>query len=167
MAETLSTLSIISFAIAGVCFVLAVFFWFFFKIPSVFGDLTGRTARKSIAKMRAANEKAGTKGYKESRTNAARGKLTGTIPDSGKAIKKSTTANKQNPETGILAENQADRPESETTGILESETTGLLVDEEATAPLDTPAQKHTKRTGGKKLTMIDEVMLIHTDEVIG
>ncbi len=167
MAETLSTLSIISFAIAGVCLVLAVFFWFFFRIPSVIGDLTGRTARKSIARMRAANEKTGVKGYKESKANAARGKLTGAIPDSDKLIKKNTTGNNQNPETGLLAENQADRPESEATGILESETTGLLVDEEATAPLDTPAQKHAKRTGGKKMTMIDEVMLIHTDEVIG
>ena len=70
MAQTLQTLSIISFAVAGVCLVLAVFFWFFFKIPIVIGDLSGRTARKSIAKMRAANEKSGAKSYKESKTNA-------------------------------------------------------------------------------------------------
>ena len=48
MAETLSILSIVSFAVAGASFMLAVFFWFFFKIPTVIGDLSGRTARKSI-----------------------------------------------------------------------------------------------------------------------
>ena len=165
MAQTLQTLSIISFAVAGVCFVLAIFFWFFFKIPTVIGDLSGRTARKSIAKMRAANEKTGTKSYKESKTNAERGKLTGTMPD---------VADDGKPETGLLAENKADGLESEATGvldeatgILESETTGLLIDENATAPLDTPAHQHPTRTGGKKLEMVEEVMFVHTDEVIG
>ena len=83
MAETLQTLSIISFAVAAACFVLAIFLWFFFKIPTVIGDLSGRTARKSIAQMRAANEKSGVKSYKESKTNAERGKVTATMPDFG------------------------------------------------------------------------------------
>ena len=173
MAQTLQTLSIISFAVAGVCLVLAIFFWFFFKIPTVIGDLSGRNARKSIAKMRAANEKTGVKAYKESKTNAERGKLTGTMPpDSGKL--KKTVTNDGKPETGLLAENMAEGLESEATGvldeatgILEGETTGLLIDENATAPLDAPVNKTPVRTGGKKLEMLDEVMLVHTDEVIG
>lgn len=158
MAETLSTLSIISFAVAGVSFVIAVFFWFFFKIPTVIGDLSGRTARKSIARMRAANEKTGTKTYKESKTNAARGKLTGTMPDSEKLKKNKSVINSDKPETGLLAENKADN--------LDSETTGLLIDEEATAALDTTVPNIAKRTGGKKLEILEDVMLIHTDEVI-
>lgn len=173
MAETLSTLSIISFAVAGVSFVLVVFFWFFFKIPTVIGDLSGRTARKSIAKMRAANEKTGAKSYKESKTNAERGKLTGTMPDSGKLKKKKGIHEDGKLETGLLADNKADGTASEetelldeATGILGSDTTGLLIDENATAPLDTPTHKPMSRSGGKKLHMIEEVMLIHTDEVI-
>ena len=167
MAQTLQTLSIISFAVAGVCLVLAVFFWFFFKIPSVIGDLSGRTARRSIAKMRAANEKTGAKSYKESKTNADRGKLTGTMPDSGKLNKKNKAPDDDKPETGLLVDNKANGLDSEETGMLESETTGLLIDENATAPLDTPAHQHPSRTGGKKLEMIEEVMFVHTDEVIG
>lgn len=166
MAETLSILSIVSFAVAGVCFVLSVFFWFFFRIPTVIGDLTGRTARKSIAKMRAANEKTGAKSYKESKTNAERGKLTGTMPDSGKLSKKKKAEDNQKPEAGLLAENKAEIYDSKATGILESDTTGLLVDENATAPLDTSVHHTVKRAGGRKIVMIDEVMLIHTDEVI-
>lgn len=173
MAETLSTLSTISFAVAGVSLALAIFFWFFFKIPTVIGDLSGRTARKSIAKMRAANEKTGAKSYKESKTNAARGKLTGTMPDSEKLSKKKILDDDQRPETGLLAENRADGVNTEetgildeATGILDSEATGLLVDENATEPLVTPTQTYSKRTGGMKLTMLEEVMLIHTNEVI-
>ena len=71
MADTLSTLSVISFAVAAVCLVLAVFLGVFFKIPTVISDLSGRTARKSIAKMRTANEKTGVKTYQASKTNGS------------------------------------------------------------------------------------------------
>ncbi len=165
MAETLQLLSIISFAVAAACLVLAVFLWFFFRIPDVIGDLSGRTARKSIAKMRAANEKSGSKSYKESKANAERGKLTGTIP--GIQGKKTDNLDENKQETGLLSENKAEGLESEATGMLESETTGLLVDDEATAPLNMPEQKPKAKIGGKKLKMIEEVILIHTDEVIG
>lgn len=159
MAQTLQTLSIISFAVAGVCLVLAVFFWFFFKIPTVIGDLSGRTARKSIAKMRAANEKTGVKSYKESRTNAERGKLTGAIPNSGNLAKKDNISNNGKPETGLLLENMA-------TDMGTGEATGLLIDEQATAPLDTPVSSQPVRTSAKKLEMLDEVICVHTDEAI-
>jgi len=162
MAQTLQTLSTVSFAVAGVCFAVAAFFWFFFKIPAVFGDLSGRNARKSIAKMRAANERSGVKSYKESKTNVERGKITGTIQGiGGKELADG------DPETGLLSENKADGLASEATSILGSETTGLLIDEEATAPLVAPAHRPPARTGGKKINMIEDVVLIHTDETIG
>lgn len=161
MADLLSLLSIISFAAAGVCLVLAIFLWFFLRIPSVIGDLTGRTARKSIAKMRAANEKTGVKSYKASKTNAERGKLTGTIPGIGGKSELGPEPTHENikPETGVLADNQAEGRKTETTG--------LLVDENATAPLDVPAPIPRPREAGKQMVMLDEVILIHTDEVIG
>lgn len=166
MAETLQLLSIISFAVAAACLILAIFLWFFFKIPDVIGDLSGRTARKSIARMRAANEKSGSKSYKESKTNAERGKLTGTMPDSGKLKKKKDVPGDGKPETGLLADNMVESLDSEATGMLGFETTGLLVDENATAPLDSPAHKQVPRTGGKKLEMVEEIMFVHTEEVI-
>ncbi len=166
MAETLSTLSIISFAIAGVCLVLAIFFWIFFNIPTVIGDLSGRTARKSIARMRAANEKSGVKSYKESKTNVERGKLTDTMQQS-KKLKKEKGASDDRPDTGLLTDNCADGTLADETGMLEPETTGLLVDENATAPLNNPAKRNmVKREGGIKFNIIEEIVLIHTDEMI-
>ncbi len=167
MAQLLQTLSIIAFAVAGVLLVLAIFFWFFFKIPTVIGDLTGRTARKSIAKMRSANEKTGIKTYHSSKTNASRGKLTETMPDAHKKQDEDGSA-----ETVLLKHNPVGDPEGVVTGVLnearslQSQATGLLIDENETAPLDAPPYQMPVRPGGKKLTMIKEVMLIHTNEVI-
>ena len=167
MAETLSTLSIISFIVAGACLVFSIFLWIFFKTPTVIGDLSGRNARKSIARMRAANEKSGSKSYKESKINAERGKLTDTMQHS-KKLKREQGVSDERPDTGLLNENRADEPSTDTTGILGSGTTELLIDENATAPLDDPVkQKPIKREGGIKLQMLDEVLFIHTDEVIG
>lgn len=167
MAETLGTLSIISFVVAGITLAIAIVLWFFFEIPTVVGDLTGRTARKSIARMRAENEKTGTKKYKESKTNIERGKLTETMS----GINRNTDDDR--PETGLLAENRGGDTETEETGLLnaetstvsDSETTGLLVDENETVSLGNEVETK-ERIGGKSLTMIEEVMLIHTEEVI-
>lgn len=166
MAHTLQILSIVSFAVAGVCFVLAVFFWIFFKIPTVIGDLSGRTAKKSIAKMRAANEKSGVKSYKASKLNAERGKLTSTMPGIEKAKKGKSGANSEKPETGLLAGNRAEELDPEATCKLESETTGLLIDDNATTPLAPTTHSPIPRSVGKRLEMIEEVMLVHTEEVI-
>ena len=177
-AEILSLISTISYVIAAISFVLAIFFWFNFKIPSVIGDLSGRTAKKSIARMRASNERAGGQGYKPSAANVSRGKLTDTMQHSKKLAsdakkkpaaepKKKAPAEDVMPETGLLATNKAVVADGQQTDPLEgSEATGLLVDEDATAPLHEEPKPIIKRTGGKKLTMLDEVMLIHTDEVI-
>ena len=170
LAEILSLISLISYIVSGVCLVLAVFFFIKFNIPAVIGDLSGRTARKSIARLRASNEKAGGQGYKPSAANVNRGKLTDTMHHAEKpaaTAKGKTEASDQRPETGLLAENKATAVPVQQTALLEDEdATGLLIDDDATAPLhEEPVQK-ARRTGGKKLVMLDDVMLIHTDEVL-
>ena len=172
-AEILSLISTISFAVAVISFVLAVFFWFFFRIPSVIGDLSGRTARRSIAKMRTSNESAGGQGYKPSATNVNRGKRTDTMRHAqkleldfkGRSREMPSGNGTEMPETGLLSSNKASAADAEYTELLVDDATGLLVDDEATVALhDEP--KQIRRTDGKKLTMLEEVMLIHTDEVI-
>lgn len=196
-AEILSLISLISYITSGVCLVLAIVFFFVFRIPAVVGDLSGRTARKSIARMRASNEQAGGQGYKPSITNAQRGKLTADIIHAGKmttpAKKKTDTPMEPKPEvdngsteTGLLAENRAELSggqetmpldEEEATGLLldpqetvklqDVEETALLSDDEAAAVQEKDPVHREQHTGGKKLSMVDDVMLIHTDEVLG
>ena len=139
-----------------------MFFWFFFKIPVVISDLSGRTARKSIAQMRRANEKTGIKSYQESLVNAERGKLTSTM-----AHRHQFRASNR-PETGLLDENKADQPLADTTGFLDDEATSLLTDAQETAPLAVAASARAVQCPGTvHLRMLEQVMLVHTDEVIG
>lgn len=170
MAETLSMLSIISFAVAGVAFIVAIILWISFKIPRIIGDLSGRNARKSIARVRASNEKSGEKSYRPSPANEARGKLTSNMPQTqpGQPTEEMTPGNDIMPETGLLAENKAAQKVTAGTELLsEEDSTGILADEVATVPLDAEQapilQQNTKK---KSLHMIEEIVLIHTDEVI-
>lgn len=174
MSETLSMLSLVCFGIAVILFILSIFFWFSFKIPEVYGDLSGKTARKSIEKMRVANEKSGKKSYRESKINLERGKLTATMPNMADTEKM--------PETTLLEENRATSVLSPETGLLEetvseySQETALLTDSEETGLLDDGATGSLEATGKLpvqnvqrkrvNLKMIDEVVLVHTKEVI-
>lgn len=190
MAAKLATASVILLVLSAVFLLLAIFFFLLFNIPSVISDLSGRTAKKSILKLRAANEKSSNKFYGSSERNKERGKLTDSIKQTGKSSPKDAEkrkAKKQDkkglvfasmddrPETGLLAENHFDQ------GTTGNETTALSADGEtdelfpqysddgSTMELDgaeNTAHKPVKRTGGIKLTVLDEVILIHTDEVI-
>lgn len=161
MADTLSIISVISFIAAGLFFVIAVIMWFLFKIPSVIGDLSGRNARISIEQMRKNNEKNGNKSYKSSTVNVAGEKFT------EPAQEKKREAN-DNLETGLLRDGKAVSQQGQATELLNNtEVTGLLEDEGATVPLVENGRKTKgKRTGGITLIMLEEIMLVHTEEVI-
>lgn len=49
--EMLNLLSIVSFSAAGLFFLLAIAFFFLLDIPRVFGELSGRTAKRSIKEI--------------------------------------------------------------------------------------------------------------------
>lgn len=158
MADTLSLLSIVSFAVAGVCLVISVILWVVFRIPSVIGDLSGRTARKSIAKLRMANEKSGDKGHRASKVNAQRGKVTETMPDIDKSRQGKKNTDVVRPETGILRDNMSDD--------IASETTGLLVEDGVTQPLEKSIAREVQQISGVKLELMEEIIFIHTQERI-
>lgn len=122
-----------------------------FKIPIVIGDLSGRTAKKSIERMRLNNEKTGNKSYKTSKSNLERGKLTGTM----EGMKQSDEANA---ETGLLNENLARDFDDQATEILVEDETMLLDGNAKTAPLDS--------ANAITIKLIDSVKIIHTEEVI-
>ena len=176
VVKILFTVSQISYIVAGIAAAVAVFLWFKLKIPAVIGDLSGRTARKSIAKTRAHNEKSGGKGYQPSATNVKRGTLTDTM---GMAEKKRGSTEKirhkkpdtaEQLETGLLKESS----DMEVTGLLNetdetvalSGETSLLLDPDATVPLLNQEHVPVQRTGGKKIELLEEIILIHTQEQI-
>lgn len=166
MAEVLSTISLIAYIAAAAAFAGAVFCWVKFKIPQVFGDLSGRTARKSIERMRTENARTGKKQQK----SAAPAKA---APPRKTAQKRAegTGAEKEHPpsgafqETGLLAENLGKGFQAEETGLLTEEAqTGSLLEE--TALLGESETMLAARQGGVKLTLLEELLLIQTDDVI-
>ncbi len=50
--ELLNTLSLIAYILAGIFFVLALVLFFRLKVPALWGEVSGRTARKAIQAMK-------------------------------------------------------------------------------------------------------------------
>lgn len=146
MAETLSVISTISYIAAGIFAAAAVVLWFVFKIHFVIGDLSGRNAKKSIERMRIHNEEAGRKTH-QSFGKASYGKVY---------------------ETGILDENKAEKREWKATGLLDdAEATRALDDGNLTGTLEGVERQNMQyKEPLVELTVIEEIMIIHTEEVI-
>lgn len=190
MAAKLATASVILLGLSAVFLLFAFFFFLLLNIPSVISDLSGRTAKKSILKLRAANEKSANKFYGSSERNKERGKLTDNMREAEKSgsrgleKRKSKKQGKKDltfasmddrPETGLLVENHFGQnvTNNETTALSAAGETAELFpeysDESSTMELDSverTANRSAKHTGGIKLTVLDEVILVHTNEVI-
>lgn len=82
--EYLQLLSIIAYIIAAILVLTAVALFFLLDVPKLYGDISGRTAKKAIEAIRKQNEVTGNKVYKPSHVNQARGKLTDKITQSGR-----------------------------------------------------------------------------------
>lgn len=158
MADSLHTLSIVFFGIAIGFVILAIIFWFVFKIPRVIGDLSGKNAQKSIARMRQNNEKSGNKFYKANEKNVARERFVGAAKELESSDDKGGT--------GLLNENLAKGYEEEATGLLVDESTELLGDSGETASLDETAAHRNRPPSSVVIGMTEEVMMIHTEEII-
>jgi hypothetical protein len=57
MAEIYDIVSVVAFVLAAIMIAAAIILWFKFDIYRIAGDLSGRTAKKTIADMRRKNEK--------------------------------------------------------------------------------------------------------------
>lgn len=157
MVETIKLLSTIAFIAAAVLLVLAIFLFFKFKIITIINDLTGRTARRSIAQIRENNIRSGERPYRSSAVNLSRGKLTEPIPDD--------TART----TEKLPGASAPLVNSGTTLLHEEGTTELLVANEGTTVLaDSAVQSAMTNTEIEtvELQILERIIYTHTDEVI-
>ncbi len=156
MAETLSLISLVSFIGAAVSLVVTVILFFWFQIPSVIGDLTGRTARRSIVQTRKNNEK---NGSAESRKRK--------VPRYSKSMRKEDAA-----KTELLKENEitlpSDEQESGTSPLDVYETAPLGAQGESyeTAPLGAQEDSAGRSAGGIAIEILEEIMLIHSDETL-
>lgn len=155
MAETLSLISVVSFIASGIFAILTITLWFLFRIPAVAGDLSGRTAKKEIERMRRENEGTGKKKRGTGDMGRRREKNILTI----KKIEKSGET-PEIAETGLLHENRA--------GVLQNEETGLLEEADATASAESPEEggEQNHRIPAIRIALLEEILMVHTEEVI-
>lgn len=156
--------TIVLFALAGVCFAFAVFAFITFKIPNIIGDLSGRNARKSIEQMRESNEKGGKKTHRPHPVASARGTLTEPIKQNSSNLKKQKQAAPKPDAIGNSATDVLDEPNA--TQKLDYNETGTEILAEGTQVLSNEVLHSALNETTVNFEMIQNIVLIHTDEVI-
>ncbi len=76
MTQAYNLIAIISFSLAILGMGATAYLWFKFKILDIINDLSGKTARRSIAQLRRDNEKSGIKIHRATVDAYRRGKIT-------------------------------------------------------------------------------------------
>ncbi|WBY64030.1 hypothetical protein [Thermocaproicibacter melissae] len=178
MAELLMKISWALFALSAAALICAVVFWVKFKIPKIIGDLTGRTAKKEIAKMRSENEKTGKMTLQPqfaARNSRGRYPTVTHLSPVSAAVRNSKSApvtlQAEAGQTGILADNWAQGPanRAEETTMLSNTLNKEEMAEETTALLSPPERQQAVVVADRKsvqLEMLDDEISVHTDEVI-
>ena len=159
MADLIEKLSIIAFVAAGCCLLLTILIWFRFRILSVINDLSGKTAKRAIAQIRENNLLTGNKAYHPGIVNLNRGPLTTPMPEV------SATP------TEKLPDDQVGKPVPETILYQEAGKTQILLASEAergTTVLNQDVNNiaDTSERPKVELTILEQVVMIHTNEVI-
>lgn len=173
MAEILTIISKISFGLSAVAFVIAVALWFKYKIPKVYGDLSGRTAKRSIEEIRKENESSGKKSFRPSAVNLSRGKITEAMSGAlGK--KKSSMPGTEKMDVSDVSSSPVTAPTEELeqqTVLLETEVLEVLNETEVLVETElleeTVLLDETEvLVGDNKLRLVDQIIFIHTNEFI-
>lgn len=136
--ELLQTLSLALYIVAGVLFLVGIALFFLLDVPKLYGDVSGRTAKKAIEAIRQQNESTGNKTYKPSAVNAERGKLTDKITQSGRL---------QSQTTGLPVSVGTEKLDTSTLMPQPSETTVLAEAANETTVLEQPVGETTVLTG--------------------
>ena len=152
MAQIYTVISMVSFVLAGVFLLISCFLWFKFNIYKIVGDLSGRTAKKGIEKMRKKNEDPGNRPratYMAGNRQGITEKIE-TAPTQNDAVNFSNEGTELLPEyerIGALSSNDDD---SEGTELLQNETEFLVEDNSQI----------------ERLKIVDSIVLIHSNEII-
>ena len=175
MAHIYTVISMVSFVLAGVFLLISCFLWFKFNIRKIIGDLSGRTAKKSIEKMRKINEESGKRpratymaGNRQSITEKIVTAPTQKEPIQGK--NESTELLSEDQNTELLNEsNYSDGTEllknnnySDGTEILQNDNYN-----EGTELLQNETELLSESNNqAEQLEVIDSIVLIHSNEII-
>ncbi|MCI9523519.1 MAG: hypothetical protein HFF01_00490 [Erysipelotrichaceae bacterium] len=140
MVDLLSMVSKFSYVISLISLAAAIFCWFHFSIPSVYNDLSGKTAKKSIAQMIRMNEE---------KQKQEKPKFQSVPKQENERL-----------DTSVLSETVYDESSETETIALDQGNETVLLNE--TKKRSDPYVENRNI----EFKMIDEVMMIHTNEMI-
>lgn len=128
MASTYMILAIAAFVISGILFVTGIFLFIKMDVPSIIGDLSGKTAQKQIKAMREQNAESGDKRYRPGQLNEERGMLTEPVTISGHLFRKGRTGETAHPSRRLDKKGQTGETSSQ--NVMQGERTDELGQEE-------------------------------------
>lgn len=167
MANTLSNLSVVAFIVAAAALAIALFLFFFFKIPKVLSDLSGRTARRSVAKIRSGNEAAlGT--FTPAGLSGERNHAGSTLPLTQTGVEGEEVteiSSRNNPDPRVFSRDIASEL-SGSTRPLDADASAGAVDDETAVLNGAPQRPAALKPRRVKLTVLETVVITHTHEVI-
>lgn len=156
MADIFNIISIISFILTGIFLIVSIILFFALKISLVLSYLSGRNIKQSIKKEKQNNKNTKEQLYeynndKEINTNYKQENLSNDDISDAK--------------TGILNENYKFKNEQRKTERL-GEQIDILLSNDDTLPLKSTHYMKPQGAGGIVFEYIDDIMLIHTEEMI-
>lgn len=160
---TINIVSIILFILAGVSLLVAVYSFIRFNIPQIIGELSGRTAKKSIAQMRNKNINTGDKSHKPSPAAKERGTLTNKI-ETKNNVKPNSDKTEPLKEKNNFVSNASPATDDNQTELLGDNATEILSDE--TALLNESAALSSESPFSDEFKIVKNIILVHTDETI-
>lgn len=139
-ATTWLIIAIIGFSLAGIALIIAIFMFVKMNIPSVIGDLSGKTVAREIKAMREFNNANSDRRFRPSKVNLERGTLTDKVEnsqDNQKAMVE-TRASKRldNIQSGELSEKKTYSSGSGTVGLNDFEIHPTEVLDEGNEPTE-------------------------------
>lgn len=159
LIELYSTLFYVFLGIAALGLVLAVFFFFYFDIPTIRAMMTGKAKRNTIRQMEEQNAKTGNLRFQYP---GHTGDITGRTNRTGKLGRTERTGRTSAPPVSQPAPVAA-QPEPQETAILGSAAYQSQYRQE-----EEPEQTVMLRqnTSGFRFEVTESIVLIHTDEII-
>lgn len=159
-ATTWLIIAIIGFSLAGIALIIAIFMFVKMNIPSVIGDLSGKTVAREIKAMREFNNANGDRRFRPSKVNLERGALTEkveTSQDNKKAMAEAHASKRlDNVKSGELSEKKTYNSGSGTVGLNDFEINPTDVLAEGNEPTEMLSNGETEVLNENETEVLNE-----------
>lgn len=162
-------IAIVGFSLAGIALIVAVFMFIKMNIPSVIGDLTGKTVAREIKAMREFNNSKGDRRFRPSKVNMERGTLTekvDTLIDDDKAMAEAHASKRlDRTETNENKKNSKSQKSNGTIGLNDFEMNPTDVLNEGSTPTEVLGDNSTEVLESNATEMLskNQTEVLNTD----